>query len=128
MKRLNKKTYKAIKQAKAVITITQHGDVVKLNVDFLPPAKNKSPKLFQYLAIKMCNHAMEILGGKKNDKEPELFSDGCSHRHKKIVGAYNSAGVRFTDLDDVNSGRYPRELRYGNPRAINAGRAIYPVR
>ena len=38
MKRLNKKTYKAIKQAKAVITITQHGDVVKLNVDFLPPA------------------------------------------------------------------------------------------
>ena len=29
MKRLNKKTYKAIKQAKAVITITQHGDVVK---------------------------------------------------------------------------------------------------
>ena len=55
MKRLNKKTYKAIKQAKAVITITQHGDVVKLNVDFLPPAKNKSPKLFQYLAIKMCN-------------------------------------------------------------------------
>ena len=42
MKRLNKKTYKAIKQAKAVITITQHGDVVKLNVDFLPPAKNYS--------------------------------------------------------------------------------------
>jgi len=34
-------------------------------MDFLPPAKNKSPKLFQYLAIKMCNHAMEILGGKK---------------------------------------------------------------
>ena len=66
MKRLNKKTYKAIKQAKAVITITQHGD--KLNVDFLPPAKNKSPKLFQYLAIKMCNHAMEILGGKKKDE------------------------------------------------------------
>ena len=68
MKRLNKKTYKAIKQAKAVITITQHGDVVKLNVDFLPPAQNKSPKLFQYLAIKMCNHAMEILGGKKKDE------------------------------------------------------------
>ena len=110
MKRLNKKTYKAIKQAKAVITITQHGDVVKLNVDFLPPAKNKSPKLFQYLAIKMCNHALEILGGKKK------------------VGAYYSAGVRFTDLDDVHSGRYPRELRYGNPRAINAGRAIYPIR
>lgn len=41
MKRLNKKTYKAIKQAKAVITITQHGDVVKLNVDFLPPAKKQ---------------------------------------------------------------------------------------
>lgn len=47
---------------------------------------------------------------------------------KKKVGAYYSAGVRFTDLDDVHSGRYPRELRYGNPRAINAGRAIYPVR
>lgn len=43
MKRLNKKTYKAIKQAKAVITITQHGDVVKLNVDFLPPAKTNLP-------------------------------------------------------------------------------------
>ena len=28
----------------------------------------KSPKLFQYLAIKMCNHAMEILGGKKKDE------------------------------------------------------------
>lgn len=67
MKRLNKKTYKAIKQAKAVITITQHGDVVKLNVDFYL-RKNKSPKLFQYLAIKMCNHAMEILGGKKKDE------------------------------------------------------------
>lgn len=68
MKRLNKKTYKVIKQAKAVITITQHKDMVKLNVDFLPPAKNKSPKLFQYLAIKMCYHAMEILGGKKKDE------------------------------------------------------------
>ena len=68
MKRLNKKTYKAIKQAKAVITITKHGDVVKLNVDFLPPAKNKYPMLFKYLAIKMCNHAMEILGGKEKDE------------------------------------------------------------
>lgn len=69
MKRLNKKTYKATKQAKAVITITQHEDVVKLNVEFLPPAKNKSPKLFQYLAVEMCNHAVEILDGGKKDEQ-----------------------------------------------------------
>ena len=41
MKRQNKKTYKAIKQAKAVITITQHGDVVKLNVDFFFTSRKK---------------------------------------------------------------------------------------
>lgn len=42
MKRQNKKTYKAIKQAKAVITITQHKDMVKLNVDFYLPQKQIS--------------------------------------------------------------------------------------
>lgn len=66
MKRLNKKTYKVT--PKAVITITQHKDTIQMNVEFFPPVRNEAPRLFQYLAIKMCNHAMEILGGKKKDE------------------------------------------------------------